>query len=238
MTELVVSIGGAHPAKIASMKRVGWETFVRNMTKTPPVTDDKAARGWYCPAEFNPQYRDSDNFVARYAITFDFDHVDANTWEDVHACWGGLAFLQYTTWSHKPEAPRFRVVIPLDRPASYDGYQAVARKVAADIGIELVARESFVPAQMMYLPCQRADVPFQFHINEGAVLNVDEVLAEYENWTDRTTWPRRSDGDSVHSSEDVGQSPLEKPGIIGEFCRLFSIEEAIERFELPYKRVR
>lgn len=235
MTQLVVSIGGSHPAKIASAKRIDWATFVRNMTRDPPVTTDKAARGWYCPAEFSPQYRDSDNFVARYAITFDFDHVEPNTWNEVHDVWSGLTYLQYTTWSHKPDAPRFRVVIPFNRAVSYDEYQALARKVAVDIGIELIARESFVPAQMMYLPCQQAGVPFQFRANEGIVLNVDEVLAEYENWTDRNSWPRRQDGDGVYLSEEGGANPLEKPGIIGEFCRLFTIPEAIAKFDLPYK---
>jgi len=238
VTELVVSIGGAHPAHVTRTARLSWEKFAEELTRDPPVTTDKAARGWYCPVEFNPPYRDSDNFVARHAITFDFDHVDSTTWPEIATAWGGLSFAQYTTFSHTPEKPRFRVVLPLSRGVTYDEYQAISRKLAADIGIELVARESFVPCQMMYLPTKKADVAFESLVNVGETLNPDDVLAEYEDWTDRSKWPRRAEGDSVHSSEDVGESPLDKPGIIGEFNRVFSIEEAIERFELPYDRVR
>ena len=32
--------------------------------------------------------------------------------------------------------------------------------------------------------------------------------------------------------------PREKPGVIGEFNRAFTISEAIEKFKLPYVRVR
>lgn len=238
MNELTVSFGLYSPAAIAHVKRVSWEKFAAWLTRSPPIVADKAACGWYIPAEFAPAYRDSDNFVARSALTFDFDRVDWRVWDDVQKMWSGLAFAMYTTFSHTNEKPRFRVVIPLSRPAGYDEFQAVARKLAVDVGIENVARESFVPAQMMYAPACRAGGDHLQHLNPGDFLDVDSVLAEYADWTDRTSWPHRKDGDHTRDRSVTQISPNEKAGIVGDFCRAFTISQAIERFGLPYSRVR
>jgi hypothetical protein len=228
-----ISFGKQHPAKIEAIKEMDWLTFATKLVATPPETDDKASRGWYCPVDFDPAYRDSDNFVARHALTFDFDHVPVGTWDKVLDIWQGLAFVAYTTASHTPEKPRFRVVMPLSRPCGYDEFQAVVRKVAVDVDIELLARESFTPAQFMYLPTKKAGAEFLSHVNDGDWLDVDSVLAEYADWQDHTTWPHRIEGDGVHKADALTR-PDEKPGIIGDFCRAIRIPEAIRRFELPY----
>lgn len=238
MRPLHISIGGLNPAVITSSRQVDWPSFAHWLTKVPPEVADKAEKGWYIPAEFNPVYRDSENFVARHAITYDFDRVSIDTWGDVLNAWCDTAFAIYTTFSHRPEHPRFRVVLPLSRPAAYDEFQAVARMVATDIGIELIARESFVPAQMMFAPTRPLGGLHTSHVNEGAWLDVDAVLSEYEDWADVKSWPRRRDGDPVHAGAAEKVDPRDKPGIIGEFNRTFSISQAIEKFELPYRRVR
>ncbi len=235
---IYVSFGRAgNMAAITSTRQAEWDTFAKWLTETPPEVQDKSERGWYCPARFDPVYRDSQNFVARYAITYDFDHVNVDTWGDVLNAWPDMAFAMYTTYSHTIERPRFRVVVPLSRPAGYDEFQAVARRVATDVGIDLFAGESFVPAQMMFAPARKLGGFFASHINDGAHLDVDEVLREYDDWTDRASWPRRQDGDNVGSGA-AHIDHLAKPGLIGEFNRLFTISAAIERFNLPYRRVR
>lgn len=231
---LIVSFGTSNSlAVISSVQQIPWADFAKLLTEMPPEHTDKASRGWYCPVEFLPAYRDSDNFVARHALTFDFDHVGLDTWPRVRDTWSGLAFAMYTTWSHTEEKPRFRVVMPLSRPATYDEFQAVARRVATDIDIELFARESFTPAQCMFSPTRKPGAKHNSHINDGDWLDVDQVLAEYGDWTDKTQWPTRRDGDGV-AKADYAVSPLDKVGCVGDFCRAFRIPEAIKRFELPY----
>lgn len=234
---LVVSFGAGNLAAITAVRHLEWQAFAEWLTQEPPEVTDKASRGWYCPAEFNPVYRDSENFVARHAITYDFDHVNIDTWGEVLSAWDRTAFAIYTTFSHSIERPRFRVVMPLSRPAGYDEYQAVARIVATDVGIDLFAGESFVPAQLMFAPTRPLGGLFTARINEGAFLDVDAALSEYADWTDRSSWPRRKDGDSVGTGV-AHIDHLAKPGIVGEFNRAFTVSQAIERFNLPYKRVR
>lgn len=234
MRQLTVSFGTASPAVITAVKSLSWEKFSAWLTCEPTEAQDKAARGWYLPATFEPVYRDSDNFVSRDAITLDFDHVTIDTWGDVQFALDGIAFAMYTTYSHTDLTPRFRVVIPLSRPAGYDEFQAVARKMAEKVGIELVARESFVPAQMMYSPTRKPSAPFASKLGAGAWLDVDAILGEYSDWTDVKSWPHRSDGDGVHSIGDGTTPPDEKPGIVGDFCRAFRVADAITKFQLPY----
>lgn len=238
MRTLCISFGVGNPAAITKVSHLSWADFAQWLTETPPELASKDARGWYIPAEFNPVYRDSQNFVGRHAITFDFDHVTIDTWGDVLNAWSDIAFAVYTTYSHRADQPRFRVVMPLARPAGYDEFQAVARRVASDVGIELCARESFVPAQMMFAPARPLGGHFAAHVNAGEWLDVDAVLDEYTDWTDSTSWPSRKDGDHASSGTAEKIDPREKPGIIGGFNRAFSISQAIERFELPYRRVK
>lgn len=238
MRSLCISFGVGNPAVITTVQHMQWRDFAEWLTTEPKEYQDKAQAGWYIPAEFDPVYRDSQNFIARHAITFDFDVVTIDTWGDVLNAWSDVAFAIYTTFSHRPDRPRFRVVMPLSRPAGYDEFQAVARKVAADIGIERVARESFVPSQMMFAPARPLGGCFASKVNDGEWLDVDAVLAEYADWTDSTSWPSRKDGDHASAGTAEKIDPREKPGIIGEFNRAFTISAAIERFELPYRRVK
>ena len=246
MRELVASLGGKHNAKIKKIWRGTWAKFVTDLLATIPETMDKSSAGWICAAEFNPDetghtpgkpYRDSENFLARHFLTFDYDHIAVDDVERVVGVAGpGAAFLAYTTWSHTRDRPRIRVWIPLSRPASYDEFQAVSRAVASRAGIELAARESHVPSQYMYRPAVKPFEEFQSWQNtEGPWADVDKILGEYNDWTDRKQWPHRSEGDGVHS-EGSGVDPRGKPGIVGAFCRAFSISAAIDRFDLPYSR--
>ena len=237
MTErvLTVSLGKKDPAIITRTWRGTFTALVENLLKNVTNAEDKANHGWICGAEFSPEYRHSEHFVARHLLSLDYDHITPADLERVLLVAGGSAFLAYTTWSHTPDHPRLRVWIPLSRPVSYDEFQAVSRAVAARAGIELAARESHTPAQFMYRPASKAGVEFgSWQDTKAPYLDVEKVLGEYDDWKDRAKWPHRSDGDHPHDAT-AGESALEKPGVIGEFNRAYRISDAIERFGLPYR---
>ncbi len=204
-------------------------------TKRPPETLDKASVGWSTPVRFKPAYRHGKNFVARYALTFDYDHIDEFDLADVKQSYEGWEHVEYTTWSHDEDKPRWRFVFPLRRAISMDEFQAVSRQVGSWAGIDKSARESDTPAQMMFLPSvhpERKHLWKARHV-KGNWISPDAVLAMYADWTDRKSWPCRREHDNQHLAGD-GLDPRTKPGDIGAFCRTFSIGEAIEKFDLPY----
>lgn len=232
--KLAISFGGKHHAEVTKTRHLEWRDFCAWLVKEPPEADSKEERGWYCGAEFFEDYRHSDNFVARHVLTLDFDHVDVFAFDAMAEAFKNYAFAQYTTFSHTDEKPRFRIVLPLDRPAGFDEFQAVSRKICEQIGIELAAGESHVPAQFMFAPLRpRGGIHRANYNATGPWINVDAVLAQYEDWTDRDSWPRRKVGDRPTDLENR-TSPLDKPGIIGQFCRAYTVSEAIEKFDLPY----
>lgn len=234
--KLVVSLGREHPARVVKTAELAWPDYVDLLLKVQE-SDDKASRGWSCPAKFSPAYRDSENFQFRYALTFDYDRITDADLERIRDAYVAVEHLAYTTWSHTEAAPRWRYVFPLTRPVTYDEFQAISRKVAARAGIGLAARESHVPAQIMYLPTVRPGTRLSVTQNPGAWLEPDAILAEYADWTDKTQWPRRDESDRFSSAE-VAADPTTKPGIVGAFCRAYTVEEAIVRFGLPYEKVR
>ncbi len=234
MRPITVSFGKGDKAAITSVKQMQWAQLADALTAEPPESDDKSSRGWWIPASFNPVYRHGDNFVSRDAITFDFDHVGMESWATVQQALDGLALCMYTTHSHSEKQTRFRVVVPLSRPTSFDEFQAVSRKLASRFGIELAARESFTPSQMCYLPLRSPRGLFDSHTQSGSWVDVDAILAEYQDWTNPTQWPRRASGDEVHAPVDGQTPPDQKDGPVGRFCRAFRVAEAIAKFELPY----
>jgi P4 family phage/plasmid primase-like protien len=209
--------------------------FVAAILKNVPETDNKASAGWVCGAEFTKSHRHGDNFVARHFLSLDYDHISPEDVSRILESLKGSAFLAYTTWSHDAARPRIRIWIPLSRPATSEEFTAVSRKVAARSGIELAARESHVPAQFMYRAASKAGVPFQHWEDTTApYLDVDKVLGEYDDWKDRSAWPRRADEQDLGTGAKA-EDPRRKPGNVGAFCRAFSITAAIERFGLPYR---
>jgi P4 family phage/plasmid primase-like protien len=234
MRGISVSLGGRAKARIRKTWTGSFEAFCHLLTRRVPETMDKGAAGWVCGATFDNAYRDTENFIARHLLSFDYDHVTKEEAARLLDHYAQVSSLAHTTWSHGYGSPRLRVWLPLSRPCGYDEFQAVSRAVAAKAGIEKAARESHVPCQFMYRPAIKPFEEFQSWQNiDGPWVQFDEVLKSYENWTDRSRWPKRPD-EKLHSNEK-GVSPLEKPGLIGAWNRVFPISAAIARFELPYE---
>ncbi len=236
MRNLTISFGKGDKAAITAVKSLPWAEFAKALTAEPPESEDKASRGWYIPATFNPVYRHGDNFVSRDAITFDFDHVGMESWATVLQSLPNIALAMYTTHSHSEKQTRFRVVVPLSRPTSFDEFQAISRKLAARFGVEMAARESFTPPQMTYLPLRSPRGLFDSYIQCGSWADVDAILAEYQDWTNPREWPRRSSGDDIHAPVEGQTAPDQKDGPVGRFCRAYRVGEAIAKFDLPYTR--
>jgi RecA/RadA recombinase len=239
--KLIVSFGSGKQlennkqlAIITAVSEATWQEFADLLVKQPPETEDKASRGWFCPSEFSPRHRHGANLVLRHALTLDYDRITPADLQRITASLAPYAHVVYTTWSHTKENPRIRVVMPTDRPMDATEFCAVSRWVANLAGIELAARESHKPAQMMFQPTRKPGAKFFAKQNAAPWLNVDEVLATYEDWTDHTSWPKCATGDEQYDVSELPPAPSTKPGIVGEFCRAFDVPAAIERFELPY----
>lgn len=170
---------------------------------------------------------------SRTLVTLDADHATPDTLDDALLTWEG-AMVVYSTHSHTPEKPRLRFVIPLKRAVTPDEYPAVARKLAARIGIDTMDLSTYEAERLMYWPSCPADGEYVFEEIDGEWIDPDKVLAEYglgEAWKDTTLWPIASDEQEITvRSAKLAGDPAEKPGMVGLFCRTYGIEEAINEF--------
>lgn len=166
----------------------------------------------------------------RSMITLDMDYGDMNVLRQLKEFYD-FTYCIYSTHKHTKEKPRLRLIIPLSRVVSCDEYMAVSRKIAEKIGIEQFDDTTYEPARLMYYPSTSKDGEFVFQYEDREFLNPDLVLEEYDSWQDCNQWPVSSRQKAVDERMVSRQAdPLEKEGIVGIFCRTYSVSDAVARF--------
>ena len=166
--------------------------------------------------------------ISRSMITLDYDRLKPG-------CFDAFAFkhcaIVYTTHSHTPEAPRARILVPLTRDVTPDEYNAIARYLADEIGMDTVDLCSFKINQLMYWPTASSDGEYICRRYEGDWLDPDAFLAAHPNWQDCSSLPTASGEKEAVERECKRQAdPLSKEGIVGAFCRAYPIQEAMQTF--------
>ena len=171
------------------------------------------------------------NITKRQLVTLDADFGTGELLPMLDLIYGGNAYAVYSTHKHTPKKPRLRVILPLSAPVDPDAYQAIARRIAADIGIDMFDDTTYEPGRLMYWPSTAADGDYLFNENPGDPLEPQAILGLYDDWKDSTAWPVSSRQiDIVRRAVKKQGNPLEKPGWVGAFCRAYTIPEVIDRY--------
>ena len=230
-----------------------WKALVERL-RTPILLDRSASdidslplaekanlkdRGWYLPGKFEPLARRKSNLLWRSAVTLDLDHCPpwleaADVVVDLHdelKC----VMVAHSTFSHRPGAPRYRLVIPLLRNVTPESYEPLARFIAGR-AIKYFDATTFQPARVMFWPVIPKDVEYEFESTGGDMLDPEKYLSSFPGWRDWQTWPRHP-GEQAHPPAQEVKPAWEKGGVIGAFCRAFTVEEAIAKWSLPYEQV-
>lgn len=244
MRELPIAYGNSCYAKTWSNKTTTFDELCERLKNTIRTTEtveeypklSKAERdrikdkGGFVGGQLRDNRRKRENVVCRSMLTLDCDLAKPEFITQYITICNHAACL-YTTHSHTPEAPRCRIIIPLTRNVSPDEYTAIARYYAADWGIDQFDECSYRPHQLMYWPTTPANGEYIFKSMNGEWLDPDEILAAHPNWKDCSLLPTSSRESSVRSYDGKKQEdPLSKPGVVGAFCRAYSITAVIETF--------
>lgn len=177
--------------------------------------------------------RKNGNVTFRTLGLLDADSIPADTdfQSIVHTALGGVTYFLYSTHSHTPETPRCRIVILFGREVSEDEYPAVMRMVAKQIGMDYFDDSTYESNRMMYWASCPSNGEFIFDEQTGEPLDVDKYLGMYADWRDVSQWPTSSRQSEAVKREVVKQEdPLSKPGVVGAFCRSYSVTAAIDKF--------
>ena len=224
-----------------------WE-YIVNRNRTPLRTtetaeeypklskqhrDDAKDHGGFVGGWLSGGIRKSGNVISRRVGALDADNIPKNVDFLVltAAALIGLTYFIYSTHSHTPDSPRYRVVILFSREVSEDEYPALMRMVAKEIGIDYFDDTTYQANRMMYWASCPANGEFVFDEKSGDPLDPDKYLNMYNDWRDVTQWPTSSRESEVRKREVKSQQdPLEKQGVVGAFCAVYPIEDAIAEF--------
>ena len=241
---LSIAIGLNVLSKVWKNTKITWSGLVQKLA-TPVVTTETYKRfinatkeeqskikdvGGFVGGFLTNGRRDKTNVLYRQLITLDIDFSHENFWWDFTMLFGCAAAI-HSTHKSCPEKPRHRLIIPLDREVSQEEYQAIARKVAGDLNIDLFDQSTFDVNRLMFWPSVSSDMEYYFEFQDGPFLEADYILGLYNDWHDTSEWPTATDStDVIMQAIKKQEDPEDKKGIIGVFCRTYTIQEAIETF--------
>lgn len=223
---------------------ISWEDFCSRVKTTQRTTetveeyrkmrkggqDSIKDVGGFVGGHLKDGRRKKGNVLSRSMLTLDMDYGTSTIWEEISTFFPYQCCI-YSTHKHTPENPRLRLIIPLLRDVGEEEYAAVSRMVAKEIGIDLFDDTTYEPERLMYWPSTSRNGIFVYEEKNGSLLDPDVFLNKYDDWRDTSTWPVSSRQSEVLDRSLKEQAdPLSKEGVIGTFCRTYSVSSAIDMF--------
>lgn len=251
MNKYTLSVAGSSASLKWSTVRYTWEDFLerlnRDIRSTETMRDfdrlDRTARanlkdvGGYMAGELSGARRLKSAVLSRSMITLDVDYADSLFPVEFETRFPGVAAVIYNTRSDREKSRRFRVVIPFaEEVQDAAQYEAAARKMAELLGIDLFDPTTFQAERMMYWQSLSSDQPKVFEVFDGEPISADYLLSLYgnnEEWRDIRNWAFKSDQEKETRAivgKAMAQNPKEKAGLVGAFCRAYSVPAAIEKY--------
>lgn len=242
--KLELSTAPRHNAREWKNQEIYWQDFVKRL-ENPTVTQETVVEYQKMSKTQRDSVKDVGGYVAGYLkegrrkrgyatkrsmITLDADSPSKDLWDDF-VMLNGCAATLYSTHTHTPEKPRYRLIIPLQRVVTAEEYTPLALKIAEQLGLKNFDDTTYQPERLMYWPSHARDGEYIHEVQDGEWLDPEEVLSLYEDWTDSSSWPETSRERKVrnHKSDKLAD-PLKKRGIVGAFCKSYTVTEAIEEF--------
>ena len=239
-----IAVGNSRMDRKWKNRDISWEEFCSRVKTTQRTTetveeyrrlkrgqqDDIKDVGGFVGGHLKEGRRKKGNVLCRTLLTLDMDYGTPDIWDQITLLFDFKCSM-YSTHKHTPEQPRLRLIIPLAREISEEEYAAVCRMLAKEIGINLFDDTTYEAHRLMYWPSTSSNGAFVYKETEGALLDPDVYLAKYDNWRDTSTWPVSArQSEVIHRNLKEQADPLSKEGVVGTFCRAYTVREAIEKF--------
>lgn len=194
--------------------------------------------GGFVGGTLNGLQRKAINVTGRDLITLDLDAIKPGDTDNVVRTVDslGMAYAIYSTRSHTEHRPRLRVVVPTDRTMTVDEYEPIARKLASLIGIGMCDGTTFEASRLMYWPSCPKDAQYVYVVGDKRFLSADGMLGLYDDWRDVRSWAQVPGHEASQRERQLLSKqgdPKTKHGIVGAFCRVYGIREALDEY-LPH----
>lgn len=212
---------------------MGPETLGEFLKMSKAEQDNRKDCGGYVGGLIEGERRKVGNVKSRDLITLDLDNIPADKTQEVIDNVGLLSCgaAIYSTRKHRRTAPRLRIIIPTDRTMNVEEYEPIARKIAKLINIDYCDPTTFELNRLMFWPSVSCDSEYVQKTFDAPFISVDAILNMYGDWTDASQWPTAEGEKTVEKRRIAKQAdPTTKDGIVGAFCRTYTITEAMDKF--------
>ena len=172
---MMIKVAVGKDLGVAQTREIEWGKFATALT-----THTQSARKggkFFVGGYFNGTERKEDAMVARTLLTLDIDDVQMSIADlELHLLMNiECAFCAYSTYSHTPEKPRIRVVIPLSEEVTPNQYRDISHRFGDQLGLPLDAC-SYKPNQVMYMPsCPDTTIAWSI-MQDGDAYQVEPLL--------------------------------------------------------------
>lgn len=208
----------------------GTEVLAEYLNMKKAQQDDLKDVGGFMAGTLSGPRRKAGNVTGRDIVTLDLDNIPPGGTDDIlrRVDALGCGYCVYSTRKHAPAAPRLRVMLPLDRTATPDEYEPIARKMAEYIGLQFADPTTFEASRLMYWPSCCADSEYVYVWQDRPMLSADGVLARYTDWRDCGSWPQVPGAVSLPKLAVKQGDPETKGGVVGAFCRVYDVYRAMD----------
>ena len=246
-----IAVGQGHHLSRCESRNLSWQDFYQ-LFETPPRGSEtlaeflelppgeqnqrKGAPGWIVAAPMSTKFRSGRTVQARKILSFDIDNALPTLLTDLQEDLNPFCdfeFFLHTTRKHIGDAPRFRLFMLLGSTCEPDRLEPLMRILGRSLDPSLNAIDpvSFRTTQLMYLPSLSKDSNYLLYHNRGRTVEPDDVLTGFEHdWRNFSTLPYSKDREQARRHAEKSANPLEKRGVIGAFCRTYSVPQAIAEF--------
>ncbi len=198
--------------------QLSWRALADDMCRYRDVGGDKGHRLAECPLWAPHVIRQGGRRCAAHtlevtALVLDYDDgVDVRT---ALARWEPYRAVAYTTWSHTPDAPRCRLVLPLKSPVTGSVWSAVYR-AQRDAGSDGACCD---PSRAYYVPSLGVGGPHQSSRRlHGPLLDLTDVANETERARVAAEAERKARAERAR--REVAEVYARADGVSGENRRL------------------
>lgn len=271
LNNLIIHIHTAPSAQSTcwTAEEMTWPRFVerlKNFRRTAATADQYALMtreersraknvGGYLGGRLRGTQRRKAEVIGHGLLTLDVDEHGAEAMEALRSALPNTLWIAHTTHSSRPDAQRWRIIIPLKREVAPTDFERLTKAVTAKIGASFFDECSSRPAQFMYWPSCPADMDVEYAVNDGDLLDPDSI--DRHDFHSSDSAPSTDDvvpagpaAPQAHTQPRAGQKPAgavglspdipamiaakgnprKRKGFVGAFCRAYGMRECIQTF--------
>lgn len=143
------------------------------------ISNDKFSNGTFLIGDMKEdKHRKDANVINRHALTIDIDDLAPGTTviDELKERFN-FSYILYSTHNHEPQAPRYRLIIPLDKPITKKYYKPALQLFEKQLGLSFDDKAFDFSRCMARTSLKTKESEFIFECQDTYFLNTEKLIA-------------------------------------------------------------